>query len=172
MSAEPVTEAQAMEAFDAAIDPRYFEVLREVGGWYMAFRAGVRERRPRIDRILVPTAELRALGWTEVIAVEGKRPGVKLGPAISQAIDYTWAIFERGGRHFKPSAIFVWPVDETIRGPVESVMLQNRVGHCEIREGNDVSFFFGQARMLRLIGDSVSANFDLFMRTGRTVGSR
>jgi len=172
------SEHESLAAFDEAVDRSgLFRLYREVDGYYVTHRPERELSCPRIDRILVPNAKLRELGWVATIGVEAKRSGAKLGPMVCQALDYSWAIYRVSDTYLHPEAIFLWPVDregidgETIGHAIESVMTQNRIGYaCPAREG--VQFGVGGCWVLSFSSAGVVARRDIFDRVGRKVGSR
>lgn len=97
---------------------KWFTVAREVTGWYVSQRCRVPAKQPRIDRILLPTRELRnAHGWSiGPVGVELKREGEKIGPAVCQCLDYSHAVFPVTGGL------------TCVTGDLASVMVQNRIG--------------------------------------------
>lgn len=174
------TEAESIAEFDRIVEAGgLFRVYREVEGHYMTHRPGRELKRPRIDRILVPLKQLREQGWTATIGIEAKRSGSKLGPLVCQALDYSWAIYDCGGTHLHPEAIFLWPVrkdgidGETIYSAIESVMVQNRIGWCSSYRGDEIGWNLGAIEVLNIKSDGASrCRADVFGRAGRKVGSR
>lgn len=174
------TETESLAEFDRIIGASdLFRVYCEVDGHYVAHRPGRPLKAPRIDRILVPLPRLRQAGWTTVFGVEAKRSGAKLGPLVAQAIDYTWAVYECNSTYLYPDGIFVWPVrkegidGESIHCAIESVMQQNRIGHCFSERGDTVQFQFGGNHVLRVsCSGKAEHRHEEFARIGRKVGSR
>lgn len=146
-------EKDALEDLDRRLSDLFY-IYREVEGYYIANRPGKERRDPRIDRILVPGPRLKAAGWHTTIGVEAKRSGVKFGPAVAQAIDYTWGIFRCGRTYLYPEWIFLWPAskhEDDIYGPIESVMLQNRIGWAfPGRSGGGMTFHVGAGHALSI----------------------
>ena len=99
----------------------------EVRGYYLTHRPNRDSKDARIDRVLIPGPKLRDAGWTAAIGVEIKASGSKLGPALSQAIDYTYCAFNVGPHWLHLQHIFLWPLQPQ-RGCVQSVMVQNCIG--------------------------------------------
>lgn len=130
------TEAESVAAFDELINRLgYFKVLREVTGQYLQLNLDQEYARPRIDRILVPSSELRQLGWEHgVIGVECKRSGEKIGKPISQMLDYRRAVFPVVGCHVVLRYALLWPWSGC-GGPIESIMAQQRLGHVSADHG-------------------------------------
>lgn len=109
---------------------RWFTVTSEVTGWYVSQRCRVPAKQPRIDRILLPTRELRnAHGWSlGPVGVELKRESEKIGPAVCQCLDYSHAVLPvTGGLTCMLEWVFIWPVS-SVTGDLASVMVQNRIG--------------------------------------------
>lgn len=126
-------ESEAAAGFDRRIgQTALFKSYPEREGWYIHPSPKSEVKRPRIDRILAPTAELVKLGWREgVIGVEIKASGVNIGPPLSQCMDYLRAVYElpAAGVLIVPSRVFLWPMRQ-VGGPLASIMAQNRVGCC------------------------------------------
>jgi hypothetical protein len=161
------TEADACAEFDARIAAtELFRSYAEVDGFYLAARVHRQPKSARIDRILVPTAKLKAAGWSSTIGVEIKASGTKLGPALCQAIDYTYAAFDIGGTFVHPEMVFLWPLQRQGR-TVKSVMVQNGIG--EVFDGRSESLIFNSEHALIRIGRDGSTNRHI---AARKVGSR
>lgn len=124
------TEQEAAQAFDNAIEDLggLFRVYKEVEGRYQYFRPAQDLKTPRIDRILVPTTELKLAGWDlGPIGVELKKSGAKLGPPLCQLIDYTHATWNLNGNWVVLEWYFLWPVDK-LTGPLQSILAGQRCG--------------------------------------------
>lgn len=168
------TEDEAVAEFDRIVrSTGVFSVYREVKGRYVNGRPNVDDVQPRIDRILVPRPELVAQGWNHgSIAVECKASGQKLGRVIAQALDYSNAVFEiQPGFHIWCEWLFVWPL-EKVRGDVESIMAQNRIGWCRPNQSRTaMSFGTGSQNMIR-IGQDGEIQSVCSVATGKKRGSR
>lgn len=151
-------ESEVWNDFDAVfrLHDKWFTVIREVEGWYISGRSHVQPKRPRIDRILLPTANLRGCGWDlGPVGIECKRQGDKLGPAVCQAIDYSHAVFPiTGGLTVNLEWIFVWPVS-SVSGDVASIMSQNRIGWASSWNGVDVQLKAGDCNALDVTPSSI-----------------
>lgn len=164
------TEKQATEALDDLILPLgLFEVYSEVCGKYIAQRPGIEASTPRIDRVFMPTAALLDLGWSLPIGVECKRSGTKLGPAVAQAIDYTWAEFKVYGQTVYLQYIFLWPLP-TQFGPIASVMDQNRIGSLNVDSYHKIKFAGSFGNILSIDGQGEISMCQ--PKNGRKMGSR
>lgn len=130
------TEAESCTAFDEVINQTgYFKVLREVTGQYLQLNLDQEYAKPRIDRLLIPTAALRELGWNHgVIGVECKRSHEKIGRPISQMLDYRRAVYSVLGVHVVPMYVLLWPW-RGCGGPVDSIVAQQRLGHIYVDHG-------------------------------------
>lgn len=166
-------EADVAIDFDTLMDSlsRWFLVEREVTGWYLSQRCRVPAQRPRIDRILRPKRELLRAGWSiGPVGVELKRQGAKIGPAISQALDYGHAAFPFGdvGSTVCLEWIFIWPVG-SVTGDLASVMAQNRIGWACTDWRGDFNLRSGGMNVL-----TANANHATFKKPtcGYKVGSR
>lgn len=166
-----LTEEAAQAAFAeimAKLD--LFSVHREVSGRYTAFRPGQDEGfRPRIDFVLVPKQRLLDRGWTTTIGVECKKPGSKVGRAVSQAIDYMWSVFDTGVGEEPLDAVFLWSLRPQDRA-IGSVMTQQRIESVYASYYSQVCFAFSSAN---LIDKHVSGELRVkISNSGRKVGSR
>lgn len=139
------TEIESAKFFDEimAAHQNLFRVQKEVTGHYVQPRflaANVvdedgRVKRPRIDRIILPQRDLIEAGWRHgPFGVELKKSGEKVGPPLSQILDYTRAVWflkdEKGirnGYNIMLDWCFLWPWD-CGHGNVESIAIQNRIG--------------------------------------------
>lgn len=140
-------EADGWAEFDALMAQLqdYFGVLREVTGWYLQPRSHCKPKQPRIDRILTPKRSLLQAGWDlGPVGVECKRSDEKLGPVISQCIDYQKAVFPLGhGYTVCLEWVFVWPCG-VVPGDIGSIMAQQRIGTMEpLRRGVGVAMGCG-----------------------------
>ena len=137
---EFATEPEAWIHFDSVMKTcGAFRVHREVDGEYIQPRPQSESKGARVDRLLIPIAGAVDAGWDDgAIAVEGKASGSKLGPLITQALDYTRCVFrlEKGppGLLIVPTWVFIYPLDNP-RGDLESVMVNNRIGYVRATNG-------------------------------------
>lgn len=124
-------ETDCWAEFDAVMGSleNYFGVQREVTGWYLQPRSHCKPKQPRIDRIITPKRPLIQAGWDlGPVGVECKRSGEKLGPIISQCLDYQKAVFPIGhGYSVCLEWVFVWP-SGVVPGDIGSIMAQQRIG--------------------------------------------
>ncbi len=165
-------ESDVAADFDASVATlsRWFTCEREVTGWYVSQRARIELKRPRIDRILLPTRELRNdCGWDlGPIGIEMKRRSEKIGRAVSQALDYSHAVFPVcGWVTCMLEWVFIWPV-ASVTGDWASVMVQNRIGWASY---DFESFILAAGGMNVLRADSSTATFHK-PKCGYKVGSR
>src|SRR6185436_9744340 len=120
---------------------------------------------------------LRERGWTKTIGIEIKRSGADIGPAISQAIDYTYCTWHVRGAD-------VWLYCERIflrpfrmpGGPAQSVMLQNGIGTIWETGGVDRTWFkpliFSLERQVIAIDENFRIETCEPTTASRKVGSR
>lgn len=142
-----VDEKAALEAFDVLVERSgAFSIRKEVVGHFIQPRPGTGESSVRLDRLLTPTKKSWDHGWrTGAIGVEAKTSGKKLGPLITQAMDYTRCYFvlpeesPAAGLWVIPRWIFIYPVSNP-HGDLESLMVNNRVGHCTHHEIGGLTF--------------------------------
>lgn len=156
-------------------------VFVEVNGYYLAHRPGREQKNARIDRILIPGPQLKEHGWTAPIGVELKKSDADFGAAVSQAIDYTYCVFNVGNYWLCCERIFLWPFDMP-GGPVQSVMLQNGIGavhgrypskkYPNVSPDQDVALDFRLERNNLLIRPDRSIVECYPWVSGRKVGSR
>jgi len=131
-------EAQALAAFDRIVEANgAFRLYREVPGEYLQPRPDTEDKGARIDRLLVPLKPAVDAGWRAgAIAVEGKCSGKKLGPIVSQALDYSrcaWTL-EEGvpGLRLLCLWTFLFPVKD-LNCDLGLIAANNRIGQCSIR---------------------------------------
>ena len=136
-------------------------------------------KRPRIDMLLTPTARLMDAGWPYgAMGIECKRSNCKIGPPLSQILDYGRAIFRHPKFNvlIKPDFIFLWPCDK-IHGDIASLMAQNRFGSmCEHHPEtpyHSVRFYCGEQKVLRYtFQDENPIDINTKLIFGKRVGSR
>jgi hypothetical protein len=168
------TEEEACIAFDEAIaKTELFKSYKEVCGFYLYYpHFKHQDKCPRIDRILIPLPKLTNAGWCAgAIGVEIKKSGVKLGPVISQMMDYmraTWRL--------SPSNVsvmldfcFVFP-SEVIGNNLGSLLSQNRIGQVSLKHYK-IEFHSGDHRQIKydFYNHEIKVKQNLF---GRRTGSR
>jgi hypothetical protein len=116
------TEEEAANCFDSIIEASgLFDVEHEVSSSSGRFR---------IDRLVYPNDVARQFGWTiGAVGVELKRGGIKIGPALCQALDYRDADFHSATNGLiRPSFVFVFPYMADASGAFQSVLLHKRIG--------------------------------------------
>lgn len=111
-----------------------FRVYHEVPGFYVQPRPLTEEKESRIDRILIPLKKTVDAGWHHgAIGIEAKKSSHKIGPIISQALDYSRCVFELPtnppGLLLMVSWVFIWPLKDP-GCDLASVMAQNRIGYA------------------------------------------
>lgn len=148
------TERDACASLDRLLDANLhlFDVHYEVPGRYVHVRPddAQAKARPRIDRLVTPTARAVAAGWTwGPVGIECKRSGQNLGPAVAQCLDYKDAVYPIDGAEQLLERVFIWPLHK-FEGPLASVLLQQRLGalcsltlHPGWRYGADLEFDLG-----------------------------
>lgn len=147
------SEIDAGDAFDRAVAAsNLFERnFKQVRGYYLAHRPNRQNKDAIIDRVLLPGEQLKSRGWTSAIGVELKRSGEHLGPALCQAIDYTYCAFNVGPHWLNLTHIFLYPLLPQ-RGAVRSVMVQNCVGALYDRRNSPLIFEL-ERQVIRLDDD-------------------
>lgn len=163
------TEADSAAEFDRRVESTgLFRSYAEVPGYYLAARIHRQPKSARIDRILFPTPKLRDAGWSTPIGVELKRSGERVGAAVSQAIDYTYAAFEVAGTFVHLELIFLWPLEKQGYA-IKSVMTQNGIGEV-FETRSDLLVFNSEYSLIRCKRDgSVETRPHV---AARKVGSR
>lgn len=147
------TEIDSAAAFDALVEEcgLFISARRspdvehgEIWGYPLQPRLGTNLQKFRIDRILCPNQKLIDAGWNQgYIGIELKKSGVKLGPVVAQALDYSRAGFEIShGRIIMLDQVFIWPFMGA-KGDLESVMTQHRIGAVHEGWGGGISFKLG-----------------------------
>ncbi len=116
-------------------------------------------------------AKLKEAGWSYgVIGIEAKRSDIKIGPAISQCLDYGRSLFElAGGVRVWLDWVFLWPLDKQHEA-LASVMAQNRVGSRSGTTGL-LDLFVGEGRVLQ-VGHDGSIDVGRGVTYGKRAGSR
>jgi len=147
-----------------------FAVYRQARGHPLCQRHFQALKSVRADLLLVPDARLLAAGWNGgVIVVEAKRSGEKIGPGLSQLLDYlnvAWPI--EGGICVLPTFGFLFPAPHQ-GGPVASIMAQQHIGVAHVHHGG-LEFWCGESRVLTVYksGDVRLGH----VNTGRGLGAR
>lgn len=164
------TETESAAEFDRRVDAcgLFARNYKEVTGYLLARRPNRQNKDTRIDRILMPGPDLVKAGWTQDIGVELKRSGEKLGPALAQAIDYTWCAWNVGHHWLMLEHVFLWPFPKQGGAP-ESIMLQNGCGVI-FETRNSPLVFQLEKQVIRIERDK---SFTVQpTNSGRKVGSR
>lgn len=131
------TEEEAKADFLRHVNDDHWEVLSEVTGRAIFPKHDCDPASVRVDYVLFPKESLITSGWTAgPICIEVKRSGKKLGPVVSQAIDYMRCCFtvSRGqysGLTFRPKFCIVFPLAR-VQESLQSVMASERVGHAHV----------------------------------------
>jgi hypothetical protein len=131
-----------------------------------------------IDRILSPTDKLVSAGWNlGLIGVELKKTGIKVGPPLSQMLDYlrcAWIIPKTNIKALIDYC-FLWPLDKC-GGCTASIMAQNRIGGCCVKNNPDAEWFrmqfsIGEVFVIKHYFNSDTTEISN-MKTGSRTGSR
>jgi len=173
------TEDDACAAFDAAAERSgLFHITKEAPGdmiqpppWKRPDGALV------IDRLLIPRQKLIDAGWKGgAIGVEIKASGLKVGPPLSQILDYlkcSW-VGPQGVR-VNLGYCFLFPMQKAGHS-TGSIMAQNHIGSAILRyapenEWYRLEFFLGeQSRLIHYLNqDRTEVKHQHF---GNRVGSR
>ncbi len=166
------TERESCVAFDDLVEhTAAFRVYKEVQGRYTQLRPCQELTTPRIDRVLVPKDELIKLGWSlGPIGVECKRSDARLGPPISQCIDYSRALWRIANNWVWLDWVFIWPAGGT-GGTVASILAQQRIGTVHTSRWYSLSFGTGGQRLAQFDNDGY---MDVVKpaTSGRKTGSR
>jgi len=126
---EWITEEASCAALDAALDSLgLWKVYHEVNGVLTQPRPVQTRVGVRIDRVLIPTKRLLDMGWKHgAVGIEVKRSGEKIGPAISQAMDYLRAVWQLPSAKIVLDWVFIWPMFKH-SGTIASILAQQRIG--------------------------------------------
>lgn len=170
-----VSERESAAELDRLLIPwvGHFNVYHEVRGKLLQPKLLQEKLNLRIDRILVPRRPAIDAGWGHgAVGIEIKKPGIPLGPAIAQSIDYCRSAWFVQGVWLLLSCVFLWPVEKQ-SGPLASLLTDTRVGTVDWHRGNGLRFALGEEVVLRL---GTYGQPDVFLTTdrhsGRRVGSR
>ena len=166
-------EASSAQALDLSFsEAGLWHVYREVPGMLSQPRPSQLERTLRIDRVLLPTQRLLDLGWKHgAVGIEVKRSGVKIGPPIAQAMDYSRAVWTLPGLGVKVwlDWVFLWPMDRQT-GAMASILAQNRIGCAYSSKWIVLHLKSGEANLIKIDRDG---RIDIGeARNGQKVGSR
>jgi hypothetical protein len=126
-----------------------FSVRPQVWGYPLQPRCGTELKKLRIDYILLPSKPLLSAGWDlGPVGLECKKSGEKIGPPLSQMMDYSRAGWDiRDGYSILLKYIFLFPMERQ-GGPIASLMAQNRLGGVEVTHDDRLKFFSGEKVML------------------------
>lgn len=167
------TESDAERAFDdAVVRTKAFAIYRRVRGTYSYLRPGQDPKRPEIDRILFPLPAFKRAGWPiGPVGAELKRSGKKIGPPLSQLLDYGRASFDLGGGLWvNPAWNFLFPMP-MVAGNVESIVAQQRLGGIYVDEYSG-ALTFHSARVLAVLDGTDWEIRQHNFNHGRKTGSR
>ncbi len=179
---------------DEVLSGKEFDTVAEKSGLFKIFGKGTlrgirgemihplpgmdHKRHYIIDRILSPTDKMRKAGWNKgLIGVELKRTGEKVGPPLSQMLDYlrcAW-ILPDNNINVLIDYCFLWPLDKC-GGCTASIMAQNRIGGCCLKYNSNqdyyrLQFFIGeQSVIIHYINTDKTEISNL--KTGEKTGSR
>jgi hypothetical protein len=166
------TEQEAEDWLAAFLDGTgLFHVLRQVRGVPLQRHHFQRTQGVRADLLLLPSVKFTEAGWKDgAIVVEVKKPGAKIGPGISQLLDYmrtAWCI--DGGIAIVPSFGFLFAARKQI-GPFASLMAHQHIGTASLEDDDRLDLCCGHSGVLRLSGDG-----DVIVKPtefGRKMGAR
>lgn len=130
------TEEQSIADMLSKVNKSHWTVYREVQGWLLHPRPfGDGRLNLRVDVMLDPTEHLQECGWRwGPIAIECKRSGSQVGPALCQVLDYTRCVWlMRNGEHVMSRLCFLWHLKPP-GGTVASLMINNRIGCAFLRD--------------------------------------
>lgn len=168
---EFATEKEAADwLFHFLESTQNFHIYRELCGSLLHKKHRQKEvSRLRCDFLLIPFASSKIKFGAVVI--EAKRSGEKIGPSLSQLMDYLNCSFEvENGINVIPSYGFSFPCQPQ-HCAVASIMSHQGIGSCSITWNGEVVFSIGEERILQ---------FDRFgeitflkeSKSGKGVGSR
>jgi hypothetical protein len=144
-------ESVSVAAFDRAIQKTgYFRNLGRVQTKKLHLRPG---KEPKdhfeIDRIIIGTK--RRTKIFGIIGVECKVSGKKIGPPLSQMLDYMNSEWPIEGKYRYLDYCFLWPC-EKMGHEIASILAQQRIGTCCLRypdhnEWHQLQFFCGEKKV-------------------------
>ncbi len=167
-------ENAAKSAFDAFIESTgVFAIYKEVWGNYQYSPAEKENKNPRIDRILCPLpGKWESLPFG-LVGVEIKRSHTKIGPPLSQCLDYKQASFKLNSSvpvRVLLDYVFLFPCEKT-ENEAGSFTAQNRIGTVRHNSYFDsFDFFSGNQLVFRVFRDGRVEVRPL--RAGKRRGSR
>ena len=129
-------DEKAAQAFlvDFLTGNRYFEVRSQVGGVPWASHVFQRAQTVRADILLLPRKNADEVGWNHgALIIEIKKSGTKLGPPLSQLLDYMNCHFLVNGIAIMPSYGFLFPALSP-HGPLASLMTHQHIGTATLRK--------------------------------------
>jgi hypothetical protein len=130
-------EEDASKDFIAHINDEHWHVEQEVTGEVVFPKPDCKSRAVRVDYALFPRPSLVEHGWSAgPIIVEVKKSGVKVGPVISQAMDYMRCVFNGPrGQRFQPRFCVIFPL-QRLYEHMQSIMSDQRIGHSHVGDDN------------------------------------
>lgn len=164
-----LTETDSAAALDQILlSLDAFHVHQEVTGYPLQPRLDTHLQRLRIDRVLIPKTHLIAQGWDYgPIGIEIKKSRTKIGPVISQMLDYSralWQVASNPGVWFALQCVFLWPLEQT-SGPIASILNQQRLGSAETDRYDLLRLTSGEQTLARF-------NHDGTIRIGQALNGR
>lgn len=177
------SEKEAQDALVRWLSP-YFYIYEYITGYPLAKRYWQEIKNEiRADIILMPTPDLRNRGWQYgCIVVECKAPNEKLGPAVTQVMDYMRCAFpipNFGGCAMIPTYGFCWPFKNQ-DGATQSIMAQSGLGviHTDYyhtkgeQEAKQIEFSFGNKIFITTDLKANTIKFSENVNFGASFGSK
>ena len=170
------TEDEAKADFIRHINGDHWFVDGEVDGSAVFPKQDCHSINVRADYILWPKQSLISQGWSVgPIVVEVKKSGHKLGPLITQALDYMRCQFRSGDKEspnygvtVRPSFCIVFPLAK-IQETLQSVMSHERIGHAHIGDDGRLLFYLNGKVVYTETGGVFLCDA---LRSGRKFGSK
>jgi hypothetical protein len=151
-------------------DKELFLTFPEISGVPLLTRPGKTPQSVRADVLAMPIGIHESRFECGAIVFEVKRPGEKIGPAISQLLDYLNSAFKvPSGVSVVPSYGFIFSAPPQ-HGTLASIMAQNHIGTAEIRQGI-LHLYCGEQRLLSIASSGVIAKYGN-LNFGNKTGSR
>ena len=131
------TEDDAARDFIAHVSDEHWHVEQEVAGEVVFPKPDCKSRNVRVDYALFPRPALIENGWSAgPIIVEVKKSNVKVGPVVSQAMDYMRCVFNGPyGQRFQPLFCVIFPL-QRLYEHMQSIMSDQRIGHAHVGDDN------------------------------------
>lgn len=164
------TEEEATRDFISHVNHEHWHVEQEVTGEVVFPKPGCNAKSVRVDYALFPRPALIANGWSAgPIIVEVKKSNVKVGPVVSQAMDYMRCVFSGPySQRFQPLFCVIFPLQRMFEH-MQSIMSDQRIGHAHVGDDNVLRIYLNGACAYTETGGVFLRSA---LKSGRKFGSR